>query len=199
MAGIIENGQIVSKFVAPMSIVSNQPVFVSDSISLKRQTGSTAAQRWEISTRLEPTNSSADLFLHSVTKNFNTVFEIQMPQIYRSAANSSSSTSVLLVDGNFESNSTFINVKSNNGKIAKGEFIKFSNHDKVYLVTSDLSFNGVLSIFPKLNKNVTNNTTIIYGKNVRMKARYDTNTLTGINYEDGILASIGVVGFIEAL
>jgi hypothetical protein len=212
MAGILENGTLITKFVAPMSVISNQPVFVSDTISLKRQVNSQGVQRWEISTRVEPTNSSADLLVHGIINGYNSVVDIQMPQPYRSLSNKTTTTSIPKVIGIVEevapeefiynpipAGSSILLVENNNGTIAKGEFISFSNHDKVYLVTQNTVGNSELKIFPPLVTEVPDDTTIKYGNNVILKARYDTGTVLGMTYEDGILSDPGIIGFIEVL
>ena len=200
MAGIIENGVLMTRFVAPMTVISNQPVFTADTLSLKRQTNSQGSQRWEIETRVEPSASSADFLVHAVTKGYSQIIDIQMPQVYRSAANSTTTTSTVQVNSSsIVAGNNSIAIDNNNGKIAKGEFIQFANHDKVYLVTADRSGSGNLSIYPNLVSDVPDNTVIKYGNNVVMKARYDTDVILGITYVDGILSDPGQIKLIEAL
>jgi len=199
MAGIIENGVIIARFVAPMTIISNQPVFVSDSISLKRQTRTQKTQRWEISTSIEPSNNSADLLMNAVLSNYNSIVAIQMPQIFRIYGGGTTSTSAIQVDGNINAGFSFLNIKNNNGFLPKGEFIQFSNHDKIYILKKSIQDNGQIEFFPELKVPLINNTFIKYGKNVILKARYDTDSLTGITYTDGVLADIGTVNFVEAI
>jgi len=199
MAGIIENGVVTVRFVTPMSVVSNQPVFVADSLSLKRQVVSQGVQRWEIDANLEPSNNSADFLLHSVTNGYDRVFDIQMPQVFRQQGSLNTATNIRVV-GNYSVNTSTLQVNSN-GLLSKGEFIKFANHDKIYLVLNNISQNSntSLQIFPSLQKPVTNNTFIGFGKNVIMKARYEMNTILGITYIDGVLSDPGTVTFIEVL
>jgi hypothetical protein len=199
MAGIIENGVVTVRFVTPMSVVSNQPVFVADTLSLKRQVLSQGVQRWEISTNLEPSNNSADFLLHSVTNGYDTVFDIQVPQVFRGSSEKSTAT---VIRTNFLNpvNSTIIDC-SVNGTLLKGEFIKFINHDKIYVVLNTItnSSSAQLQIYPSLRVQVPENTIILTKEDVLMKCRYDTSTVLGITYIDGILSDPGTVGFIEAL
>ena len=59
-------------------------------------------------------------------------------------------------------------VKGNGGTgtLKAGDFIKFSNHDKVYMLTSDVNMDAstqdFFNIFPALAAAVTNTTTITY-------------------------------------
>lgn len=200
MAGILDNDVLITRFVAPISVISNQPVFVSDTLSLKRQVNSQNVQRWEIQTKVEPSTSSADFFVHNITSGYDTVVEIQMPQVYRSkATDSTTSTSNIQVNGAAAAGSSSVIIDNNNGTLTKGEFISFSNHDKVYLVTSNRVEDGSLSIFPPLVSTVPDNTIIKYGNNVVLKARYNTDVILGITYTDGIMSDPGVLTFIEAL
>jgi hypothetical protein len=199
MAGIIENGVVKVRFVTPMSVVSNQPVFVADSLSLKRQVISQGVQRWEIETNLEPSNNSADFLLHSVSNGYEKVFDIQVPQVYKRYGNTDSAE-IVSVSSNAAVGDDTISVVSN-GTLSKGEFIRFTNHDKLYLLMSDLTTGGNsnVKIFPKLRSSVPLNTVVVIGKSVVMKARYGLNTVLGISYIDGVLSDPGTVTFIEAL
>ena len=54
------------------------------------------------------------------------------------------------------------------GNLKKGDLIKFSNHDKVYMLTADVNLNqtdsteDVISFYPNLVEAITNATTITY-------------------------------------
>jgi hypothetical protein len=199
MAGIIQNGVVTVRFAAPMAVTSNQPVFVADTMSLKRQVLSQGAQRWEISTNLEPSNTSADFLIHSVTNGYDQVFDIQMPQVYKRGGSTDSAT-LITVNSSTAVNTTDLIVTSN-GTLSSGNFIKFSNHDKVYLVTNTVTSgsSSLMKIFPSLRKPIPGNTFIIVRNNVTMKARYDASTTLGISYVDGVLSDPGTVSFIEAI
>lgn len=196
MAGIIENGVVTTAFVAPMSVISNQPAFATDSLSLKRQTVSQEAQRWEITTNLAPSNNSADFLIHSVVNGYQNVFQIEMPQVYRQNGKTTSTTCSSNL--NAVKGATQVSVTTNK-IIAKGEFIQFQNHSKVYLVTSERDKDGFLSIYPSLRQDVPASTVVIFGDNVRMSVRYELDTALGITYVDGIMSDPGSVKLIEAL
>ena len=71
MYGIYDSvsGKVIATFAAPMTVKSNRPVSVSDTLSLKRFSSSSQAQRWEIETALVPANSGAqNLFADLVSK-----------------------------------------------------------------------------------------------------------------------------------
>ena len=48
------------------------------------------------------------------------------------------------------------------GSLLRGDFVKFSNHAKVYMVTEDRSGAGNLTIYPPLVSAVTTSHTVIY-------------------------------------
>ena len=71
------------------------------------------------------------------------------------------------------------------GAIKAGGFIKFSGHDKVYMVDSDRSGAGVLNFTPSLVETVTSSNTVIYN-NVPFTVRLSGDTQSW---------SLGVGGF----
>lgn len=189
MAGIKTSNGVI-KFVTPTTVSSNQPVFTADTISLKRFAASMEVQRWEIETNLMPSNSSADFLLHSVANGFATVFDVEMPQVYRNS--SIIPTGSTQATGTAGTYSVTVNSSSN---LKSGDFISFSGHQKVYLI---MAVSGqTLTVFPKLRS--SNLGTLNYGNNTVMKARYDVDTVIGITYTDGILSDPGTIKLIEAL
>lgn len=202
MAGIFENGEVISKFVTPMSVTSNQPVFVADTLSLARQVVSREVQRWEITTNLEPSNKSPDLLIHSVINGYNNVFDILMPQVYKPNFIDNRTRVIKPLEAKAAGVNTFsTSATAISSRLSKGEFINFANHNKVYLVTNIVTEGTVdyITIFPKLINSIPSSTSIKYGNSVILKARYDTGTMLGITYVDGVLSDMGTVTFIEAL
>jgi hypothetical protein len=185
-------------FSTPLSIVSNQPAYISDTLSLKRKTNSQKVQRWEISAEIVPTNNSSSFLVHSVAKGFTEVFYLRMPQVY--SPTKISQTLSLTLTNSALSGSTTINISGSSGVDLTGQFINFTGNSKVYLITSN--GNGLgngLAISPPLLTNISATTAIISGDKVTMQARYNEDTQLGITYIDGVLASQGNVSFIEAL
>ncbi len=189
MPGILIDGVVAVKFATPMQVISNQPVFAMDTVSLKRVTNSQDAHRWEIKTALAPTNNGYDFFIHSVINGYNTPFDIRMPQVYRGEG--------IYTQGEFTATGAAgaSIVAYTGGAVPKGEFVKFSSHDKVYMVTAN-SNGSSLSIFPKLKTAI--NGAMFAGDNVVFKAKYDPSTILGMAYQNGILGDPGTVTFIEA-
>lgn len=200
--GIYENGKVIAQFVTPLTIKSNQPIFVSDTLSLKRQVSKRAAQRWEITTNLEPLAYDAqDLFVNLVTKGYSETVTIIVPQ-----NNGSKRTTILtagsgLVTGSVSASQ--LSLTGMVGKISKGTFIKFANHNKVYMVTSDCipTSTGTaypLNIFPTLRVSITS-IVVSFRDDVIMNCMYDTDAVSGMSYTDGVLMDMGTIKLIERL
>ncbi len=83
------------------------------------------------------------------------------------------------------------NVGVNNaasGTLKKGDLIKFSNHDKVYMLTADVNLDGssvnALSFYPPLTTAVTSSHTVTYNS-VPVKVYMDTDQVKFITQTDG--------------
>lgn len=74
------------------------------------------------------------------------------------------------------------------GTLKKGDLIKFSNHDKVYMLTEDLNLDestvDTVNFYPNLVTGITNTTTITY-TNVPLKVYLDTDQQKYIAQADG--------------
>lgn len=193
--GIYQNGAVLIKFVAPMSVISNKPVFGVDAVSLKRYTSSQNAQRWEIQTNLMPEDGTADFLVHSVVNNSQNVFDVLMPQPHRLPANNTRQRN-LTASGT--KGNAYVLVDATSGEIPKGTFVKFANHDKVYMVRETLtSGSATLQIFPPLQRDLLAVTIYHKAQDVIMRARYDPTSTQGIVFTDGQLSDPGSVKFIE--
>ena len=76
----------------------------------------------------------------------------------------------------------------NTGTLKKGDLIKFSNHDKVYMLTADVNLDGssvnALSFYPPLTTAVTSSHTVTY-TNVPIKVFQDKDQIKFITQADG--------------
>ncbi len=200
MYGIYEDGRVIANFVAPITVRSNQPTTVSDTLSLKRQAVRRVAQRWEITASLEPFSDDAqDLLVNLVTRGHSETVIATMPQNVGAFRNTTSTSTSPTISASYSANATQLNVTNLIGRISKGTFIKFSNHSKVYMLTQDITNNGTLNIFPSLRTSVPQNTTFTFKKDVLISCMYDTDTVTGMVYSDGILMDVGTITLVEKL
>lgn len=196
MYGIYENGKVIGVFTAPLTVKSNQPVFVSDSLSLKRSRQKRSNQRWEISAGIRPETIEAnDLLVLLVSKSYTEPVDILVPQNTGVMMKRITGTAVL---ANGSKGSTTISVTTT-AFIPKGCFIKFSNHSKVYMTVTDKTRqSNSVEIYPALLSSVSNGS-FYWQDDVIMKAYFDTDVTTGMVYSDGIMMDLGTVKLVEAL
>lgn len=190
---------LIARFTTPLIIRSNQPVFVSDTLSLKRQVTIQSAQRWEIETGLEPLSTTAnELFVNLVTKAYHQPVKVFFPQNF-SVWNKNTSPEgegIPLHRGSGSIYTNQITVIENTGLIPAGTFLKFSNHSKIYMTTQDLTGNGTVNLFPNLRSSLVNTT---FNRVFSADFLYDTDVVSGMVYSDGILMDTGTVRLIERL
>jgi len=188
--------------VAPFRLSSNEPVFSSDSVSLKVRRVRQGAQRWELEFGLILQDSSS--FIADSVSTFHDAQTMEMPQLNVRGTTISQGTSTVpvTVNGFHSAGETEVALASANGTIAKGRFIKFANHDKLYLVTALYSGTGDISIYPALVSNVPTATAFLYrdsGDSITFTAYRDISNVQGITFTDGILSDAGTINLIEAL
>jgi hypothetical protein len=196
MFGIYDGTKVIAKFISPLTVKSNSPIFASDALSLKRTVTKRSAQRWEITAGLEPLSYGANaLFTMLVTKGQSEAFNIVMPQNY-GAQLLNTSTSSPAATGSLGASS--VSVTGNVGVIPTGTFIKFANHSKVYMLTQDLSNTGTMYIYPNLLVAVAG-VGFTHKGDVLMSCLFNSDTVTGMVYTDGILMDMGTVTLVERL
>jgi len=194
MYGIYDNGAVIAGFAAPLTVRSNRPVNVSDALSLKRFSSNTPAQRWEIETALIPASSSAqDLFVDIVSKGPTIATSVLMPQNYGSflARNATGGASASGTAGG----STITITCS--GLIPKGTFVNFGNNTKIYMLVDNCNNGGSVRVHPELRSNVAG--TMYFKEDVVGSFYYDTDSVRGMMYSDGILMNLGTLKLVEAL
>ena len=188
-------------FAAPLSVISNQPVFSSDTASLKQIVTSQNVQRWEIEANTVPTNDSSLFLTHSVVAGYGNYIYVRMPQVYRPTPLLTTGYA-FSVSGVVPTLTSVFNITGANvNSLVSGDFINFSNHTKVYLITNVSYTNSnttQITIFPSLVSAATSST-VKYGVLTTLTARYEPSTQLGIKYVDGILSDPGSIKLIEVI
>ena len=187
-------------YVNPVSITSNQPAFISDTINLKRQSVKTGAQRWELTINFLAgirSNIFGEFMAHYASLGEGTSFEIDMPQ-NPGVEDAFSMTNFPRTNGVASAGDTDIAVDGGIYTYPAGLFITFNQtgHDKVYMVTETLTNGSVLKITPPLVQDVPDNTQI-FGEDVTIRVFHNSsNSLTTYsgNATQGVSWS-----FVEAL
>ena len=171
-----------------LDFTSNTNTRTSVSVSGKTQRLQTGSQYWSFSLR-SPKKDRADAmvdYAFLVTQNGQAEsFTIVPPVITDARGNASSTVSVANHTSvspamSLAAGSKNIGVTGGSGILKKGDLIKFSNHDKVYMVTEDCNMDGSsitqLSFFPALTTALTGGGQTITYDNVPFKVH-----LTGDN------------------
>jgi hypothetical protein len=201
MYGIYEDGKVIAKFVAPMTVRSNQPIFVSDTLSLRRLVSKRSAQRWEIQTLLEPlTHTANELFVSLVSKGSSEIVNVLMPQnigVIRARKIPATVSNVTVSGALNATQFTVSGVPASGFFMPKGCFIRFSNHSKIYMTTTDVVTSGSVGIYPPLKLAVGSGVSIFAGDDVIGSFRYDTDVVKGMAFTDGILMDVGTVNLVE--
>ena len=192
--------ELISVFSAPLSVVSVRPALVSDTLTLKRKGSYSDIQRWEITAGLSAVENPYEQFVHQLTTGLNGRFYIRMPQMYR-AKTVRQGLALTATAAYAASTDTLILTSLGTEILPVGEYIKFANHSKVYLVTASSLVSGknVISVFPKLVQNVAINEAVSYGERVTMTAMYADSTDFSIRYSDGILVDYPSISLVESL
>jgi len=139
-----------------------------------------------------------------------------MPQL-PSVVKGTDASTVLPIISDVAVGSSTVTINSD-GYVKKGAFFKFSNHDKLYLLTSEVLVTEVIttdvfgnttvtyedveqeiSFFPPLQTAVTTAHTVRTGEAVQFSYYRDLSNAQGITFTDGILSSPGTISLIEAL
>lgn len=192
-----DTGETLAQFVAPMTVKSNHPIFMADTLSLHRKVSRRTAQRWEIETNLMPLTLTAnDLFVNFVTSGNSEPMFIVMPQNI-GVIKRRTCTAAITATGSLGASS--VTIAGHSGLVPKGTFLKFANHDKIYMATNNMEAETTLNIYPELRMAVPGGTAVSYLDDVIMKGLYDTDVVTGMVFTDGILMDNGTIKIIEKL
>lgn len=195
-----------ARIVVPFTIKSNEPIYHTDTISLKTQRASYGHQRWELSfTTVLTEDDHVDGLVSAITEAKSTGSMI-MPQLKKVSDNTTVTDTTPSVNANASVGDSIVYMRGSGvtGKIPKGAFINFSNHDKVYMVTSDCVFTGTgssaLNIYPALRASLTALThTAEVGNLCTITYYRDIGDIQGITFTDGVLSNTGTVNLIEAV
>lgn len=146
-----------------IKIRGESPTFVSVTHSMKRQVRARGnVHQWSIEAifpRLER-DAFAPIwaFVQSQAGRYESFTYI--PPIYGSTRSTTESGTLTVSTASTRGSSTVPVSGSNGGGLLTGDFVKFSNHDKVYMLTSDGATS--LSVFPPLHNDVGTTTTVTY-------------------------------------
>ena len=160
---------------------------ITTSVSGKTHRRKVGAQNWQIKLK-SPSMTRAEFmadysFIATQDGQYGS-FTIVPPEI-GSARGTVSAT--LTNDATVAAGQSECDTGGGSGTLLKGDLIKFSNHDKVYMITADVTLtsgNDRLNFYPPLVTGITNSTTVTYD-NVPLKVFLDSDQLKFVTQADG--------------
>jgi len=170
-----------------ITIKNNTPTATSISISGRRQSKQLAAQYWTLDCEYAPLDRSESAqvmaFLNQQSNSLSS-FDVVLPQYSRPngtiktvygttnstisvAANAAITATSISINADVLRPSNFVSAGTTaTGALKAGDFVKFTNHNKVYQLTADVTIdssgNGTLNIFPGLYSAVTTTADLTY-------------------------------------
>lgn len=185
--------------LAPLSIRSNEPTFETTSVSLTTQRASQGAQRWELYFSVATSDATEAEMLVGVITDIHTAATMVMPQLPSVARNNTIGTSRAIV-ASASAGATSVRI-NNDGVLSEGTFIKFSNHDKLYMVTADATSgtNCTVGIYPALRTAVTTSHKFLTGSSATITYYRDIDSMMGLTFTDGLLSNPGTISLVEAI
>ena len=134
----------------------------SDAISGRRQSRHLGGHRFEFGVKYRNLTSAEFLPVFAFVasqKNSVDIFTVTLP-VLSSASGDASGT--VLVNGAHSIGDSTIALDGLTGTLKAGNFIKFANHSKVYMITADLTGAGTLSIQPPIMAALADNEAITF-------------------------------------
>ena len=191
------NSELAYIFASPVSIYSNNPAWVADSMSLIRKAGEAYAQRFEIEANVSQTSDPGVAYVHMMEYGYNKVFYTRVPQPY--IKDDPVENLTLTLGASVIAGATEVNISGlGTNKLRAGVFINIGSDPKLYLVKREVSA-GVYAVLPEIRTSQASGLAVKYGKKTTMRAYYADDISLGLSYQDGILMGINTVRILEAL
>lgn len=157
-----------SPAASDIQVQSIEPTLVSTTISLKRQVRSRGGQRWMLNVSFPPMTRAefAPIYAFSVKQKGQYETFTYVPPTISTTRGSSGETPV--VNGAISAGAVTASVDgltaSTSNILRAGDFIKFSDHTKIYMVTDDMSSDGsgeaTLNFHPAATEAIPDDATI---------------------------------------
>jgi hypothetical protein len=178
--------------VAPVTFSSMKKFYDNRRLDLKRSVATTPHVRFTWSFRVVP-GDCTEMFSIMMSGEFEE-FDFTVPQMLSPERNHSALIGSII--DHVPAGSTTIPVSA--GLILPSTFIRFSNHQKIYMVkTRKDPLGSTMSIFPELQVSLSSANTFNYGNNVVARVMYAPDTVRGITFSDGVLSDPGTISLEE--
>lgn len=184
------------------SVSSNTPTLVTKSINGVEERATIAGQYWTVgATFRNLSDSERRQIIGFIMKSRGpySTFDLTLPTTLDDSTGNYTGTITVATAtaGNLSFTAT---VSASNTLILKaGDFIKFSNHNKVYMVTDDATSVGTnltVSLYPAIRTSATSSHTVTH-KNVPMTVRFATDNIP-FSLDQKLFSSVDI-DFIEVL
>ena len=145
-----------------LDITDNEAVLLSESIDLSTNARSLNGHRWEIYGKYPPlTRTEAGVVMAYIKsqRGSSGTFSLTLPE-YSDSNGTASGTMRINNGSGYAIGSTSVVIDGITGALVDGDFIKFANHNKVYMVT-DIS-GSTLTVYPSLTSAVVDNEEVTY-------------------------------------
>lgn len=178
----------ISAGFTTLEFISNQNTRITEAVSGKTQRMKVGGQYW-ILTLKSPLMTKSDFmadysFLLQQGGSYDS-FTIVPPGMGSSEGTASGTSTVTET---YAAGVTSVRANGASGTLKKGDLIKFSNHNKVYMLTADVNMDAssedTIAFYPPLTVAVNNTTTIIYD-NVPVTVFLDSNQQKFTTQADG--------------
>jgi hypothetical protein len=145
-----------------INVVSKHKNLMSEAISGRVQVRAIGGQKWQFTAKYNPMTRVEFMPVYSFVtaqQGMLGTFTI-VPPVISSTSGTASGTA--LVNGNHAIGDSTITVDGFTGSLKAGDFVKFANHSKVYMLTADRSGAGTMTIEPALVATLANDEVITY-------------------------------------
>jgi hypothetical protein len=145
-----------------INVVSKHKNLMSEAISGRVQVRAIGGQKWQFTAKYNPMTRVEFMPVYSFVtaqQGMLGTFTI-VPPVISSTSGTASGTA--LVNGNHAIGDRTITVDGFTGSLKAGDFVKFANHSKVYMLTADRSGAGTMTIEPALVATLANDEVITY-------------------------------------
>ena len=155
-----------------LSIKSNVTYVGSETLNMRSQTRDLGGQRFEVSAGYPPMTAAdfAPIWAYIAQRQGGQAFSVVLPRFSNQL---STATGTANINGSFSAGVSSVDIVGISGILKAGDYIKFSNHDKVYLITADRAGTGSLSIFPPLRTPISSADDVVY-ESVPMRVKIKT-------------------------
>ena len=183
------SGSLSTNYFQTATISSETTTRITESLSGITFRKSIGSQHWLMTLGTKPLDRAEQGELFAFLTKQEGMFGsfTVVPPIYGSTR-STNATGTPTVTQTYDAGLSSVRANQGGGTLHAGDFIKFSNHDKVYMLTADvnqdLSSEDTFEFTPHLEHEVDNTTTIAYN-NVPFKVMLMADRLTTTTSMDG--------------